>query len=81
MRPGGFREHVGQAFKEAVENGRDVERLITLVRWCRPRLKRDAYKDYVDKCLADLSRLDPDPEMQGKMTNGDPPQSPGAGQG
>lgn len=69
-RPGTFKDHVHQAFTEAVENGRDVERLTTLVLWCRARLKREVYQEYVDKCLADLSLLDPDPEMQGKMTNG-----------
>ena len=54
-------------------HGRDVERLTHLVRWCRARLRRECYQQYVDKCLADLSLLDPDPEMQGKLTNGDPP--------
>ena len=70
-RPGTFKDHVHQAFVEAVEHGKDVERLRKLVAWCRPRLKRECYQEYVDKCLADLSILDPDPEMQGTMTNGD----------
>lgn len=70
MRPGTFKDHVHQAFTEAVENGREVERLLKLVRWCRPRLTKDCYREYVDKCLADPRLLDPDPDMQGKMTNG-----------
>ena len=45
----------------------DNERLRRLVQYCRMRLKRDAYREHVDKCLADLSLLDPDPEMQGKL--------------
>jgi hypothetical protein len=81
-RPGTFEDHVRQAFTEAVENGRDVERLTKLVCWCRARLKRECYQEYVDKCLADLSLLDPDPEMQGKLTNGDPiSQAPSTNQG
>lgn len=71
-RPGTFKDHVHQAFVEAVENGKDVERLRKLVAWCRPRLKRAVYQEYVDRCLADLTLLDPDPEMQGTMTNGEP---------
>ena len=46
---------------------RDNERLRHLVQYCRMRLKRDCYREYVDKCLSDLSILDSDPEMQGKI--------------
>lgn len=75
-RSGTFKDHIGQAFSEAVENGRDAERLRILVLWCRTRVKRKCYADYIDRCLADLSILDPIPEMQGTITNGMPPTSP-----
>lgn len=50
-----------------------VEKLLRLLRWCRPRLKREAYQLYLDLCLRDLSVLDPDPEMQGKLVQSDAP--------
>jgi hypothetical protein len=53
------------------ESERDVRRLKQLVQYCRMRLKHDAYRAYVDKCLGDLSVLDPDPEMQGKLVQSD----------
>jgi hypothetical protein len=57
------------AFTEQYE---EAKRLRKLVQYCRMRLKKDAYVAYVDKCLADLSILDPDPEMQGKLVQSSP---------
>lgn len=65
------------ALRSDIDNEtQDSDRLRKLVQYCRMRLKRDAYRDQVDKYLADLSLLDPDPEMQGELR-----QSDAAGQG
>lgn len=45
----------------------DGARLRKLVAWCRPRLKRDVYRERVDAVLADPSLMDPDPEMGGRL--------------
>lgn len=50
-----------------------AERLLKLVRWCKPRLKHERHQLYLDLCLSDLSKLDPDPEMQEKLVQSSPP--------